>query len=43
MKYNDLFLMDDVPEADRKAVARQVANKILATLKNDGALLRAEA
>ena len=34
-KYTDLFLMDDVPEEERKAVARQVADKILATLKED--------
>ena len=26
-KYGDLFLMDDVPEAERKAVAREVAEK----------------
>ncbi len=37
-KYNDIFLMDDVPEAERKAVARQVADKILATLEKDEAL-----
>jgi hypothetical protein len=34
--------MDDVPEAERKAVARQVADKILAMLKKDEALPRAE-
>ena len=34
-KYNDIFLMDDVPEAERKAVARQVADKILALLEKD--------
>lgn len=32
-KFSDVFLMDDVPEEERKAVARQVADKILATLK----------
>jgi uncharacterized metal-binding protein len=32
-KYTDVFSMDDVPEADRKAAARQVADKILAQLK----------
>ncbi len=32
-KYTDIFLMDDVPEEERKAVARQVADKILAMLK----------
>jgi uncharacterized metal-binding protein len=35
-KYTDVFLMDDVPEEERKAVARQVADKILATLKQAG-------
>ena len=34
-KYSDLFSMDDVPEEERKAVARQVADKILATLKEE--------
>jgi uncharacterized metal-binding protein len=34
-KYNDIFLMDDVPEEERKAVARQVADKILAMLKEE--------
>ena len=34
-KYSDLFSMEDVPEEERKAVARQVADKILATLKGD--------
>lgn len=32
-KYSDIFSMDDVPEAERKAVARQVADKILAMLR----------
>jgi len=31
-KYTDIFLMDDVPEEERKAVARQVADKIIAKL-----------
>jgi uncharacterized metal-binding protein len=31
-KYTDIFLMDDVPEEERKAVARQVADKIIATV-----------
>jgi uncharacterized metal-binding protein len=31
-KYSDVFLMDDVPEAERKEVARQVADKINAML-----------
>ena len=31
-KYTDIFLMDDVPEAERKEVAGQVADKILSVL-----------
>lgn len=34
-KYTDIFLMDDVPEEERKAVARQVADKVKATLNHD--------
>jgi hypothetical protein len=34
-KYTDVFLMDDVPEEERKAVARQVADRIIAKLKQD--------
>ena len=34
-KYIDIFSMDDVPEEERKAVARQVADKIIAILKQD--------
>ena len=37
-KYNDVFLMDDVPEGERKAVARQVADKIIAKLKQYASL-----
>jgi uncharacterized metal-binding protein len=37
-KYADVFLMDDVPEEERKAVARDVADKIIAKLKQDAAL-----
>jgi uncharacterized metal-binding protein len=37
-KYTDIFLMDDVPEEERKAVARQVADKIIAKLKQDGSI-----
>ena len=37
-KYTDIFLMDDVPEEERKAVARQVADKIIAKLKQDASL-----
>ena len=39
-KYTDIFLMDDVPEDERKAVARQVADKIIANLKK-GAIVAA--
>lgn len=35
-KYADIFLMDDVPEKERKAVARQVADKIIATIAEEG-------
>lgn len=31
-KYTDIFSMDDVPEQERKAVARQVADSIIAEL-----------
>lgn len=31
-KYADVFLMDDVPEAERQEVAEQVADKVLTTL-----------
>ena len=31
-KYTNVFLMDDVPEVERTAVARQVADKIIAGL-----------
>ena len=34
-KYTNLFLMDDVPESERKAVARQVADKIKTTLARE--------
>lgn len=34
-KYADVFLMDDVPEQERKEVARQVADKIIANLKQE--------
>lgn len=37
-KYTDVFLMDDVPEAERKAVAREVADKIKARLQESGEL-----
>lgn len=32
-KYSDIFLMDDVPEQERKDVARQVADKIVGMLR----------
>ena len=32
-KYTDIFLMDDVPEEERKAVAREVAGKIIEMLE----------
>ena len=31
-KYTEVFLADDVPEMERKAAARQVADRIIATL-----------
>ena len=34
-KYTDVFLMDDVPEEERKTVAREVADKIIAMLKEE--------
>ncbi len=37
-KYTDIFLMEDVPEEERKAVARQVADQIIAKLKQDASL-----
>jgi uncharacterized metal-binding protein len=37
-KYADIFLMDDVPEKERKAVARQVANKIIPMLNEERSL-----
>lgn len=37
-KYTDTFLIDDVPEEERKAVARQVADKIIAKLKEESGL-----
>lgn len=35
-KYTDLFDMDDVPEKERTEVARQVADRIIAGLKDTG-------
>jgi hypothetical protein len=34
-KYTDVFLMDDVPEEERNAVARQVASAIIEILKHN--------
>jgi uncharacterized metal-binding protein len=34
-KYSEVFSMDDVPEEDRKAVARQVADKIIVALRGE--------
>lgn len=34
-KYTDVFLMDDVPEQERNAVARQVADAIIDILKRE--------
>lgn len=34
-KYTDIFLMDDVPEEERKEVARRVADKIIAMLRDE--------
>jgi hypothetical protein len=39
-KYSHVFLMDDVPETERKAVARQVADRIIAMLKEEALLQR---
>ncbi len=35
-KYTDVFLADDVPEDERKEVARQVADKVIGILKQQG-------
>ncbi len=37
-KYTDVFSMDDVPEQERNAVARQVADRIVEILKHEGTL-----
>ena len=41
-KYTDVFLMDDVPEEERKIVARQVADKIIAKLRQEGSVAEPE-
>jgi hypothetical protein len=33
-KYTDIMLVDEIPEAERKDLARQVADKILASLRD---------
>ena len=35
-KYSDIFLMDDVPEPERRDIARQVADKIIGMLRGQG-------
>lgn len=40
-KYTDVFLMDDVPEAERKEVARRVADQILSRLTEEKKALKA--
>lgn len=35
-KYTDVFLVDDVPEEERKQVTREVADKIISILKQQG-------
>lgn len=35
-RYTDLFSVDDVPEEERKVVAREVADKIIEKLQQDG-------
>ena len=35
-KYTDVFLIDDVPEEERKQVTRQVADKIISILEQQG-------
>ena len=37
-KYTDLFLIEDVPEEERKALARRVADGIIAQLKREGVI-----
>jgi uncharacterized metal-binding protein len=39
-KYSDIFLMDDVPEEERRAVARDVADTIIARLTQNRELPR---
>jgi uncharacterized metal-binding protein len=39
-RYTDLFSMDDVPEEERKAVAREVADRIIAKLRQEGSVAK---
>ena len=41
MKHTDVFSMDDVPEDERKALAREVADRIIAKLRQNGVAARA--
>ena len=43
MKHTDVFSMDDVPEEERKALARHVADEIIAQLAQEPSLRRAGA
>jgi uncharacterized metal-binding protein len=38
-RYTDIFSMDEVPEQERKEVAREVADKIIAKLKQDSSVV----
>jgi len=42
-KFTDVFLMDEVPEAERKAAAREVADRIVAKLREAGPAARTTA
>lgn len=42
-KYTNVFSMDDVPEEERKATAREVADKILTMLREEAGLRSAPA
>ncbi len=41
-KYADIFLMDDVPEEERKAVARQVADKIIEMIRQEASDIQSQ-
>jgi uncharacterized metal-binding protein len=42
-RYTDIFSMDDVPEEERKQVAREVADKIIVKLQQEGSVATASA